>query len=89
MFTDCHFAILFLKEHKISEILIFIGRLFHILFPRNLRDFRPQVTLEHLGTFVLIGSLKVVWLTKNHDGVMLNKKNTFSEHTKDDSNDNI
>ncbi len=25
MFTGCHFAILFLKEHKLSDILIFIG----------------------------------------------------------------
>ncbi len=41
MFTGCHFAILFLKEHKFLDILMFIGRLFHILFPRNLRDFRP------------------------------------------------
>ncbi len=59
MFTGCHFAVFFLKEHKFSDILILIGRLFHILFPRNLRDFRPYVTLEHLGTFVLIGSLKM------------------------------
>ncbi len=39
MLTGCHFAIFFSKEHKLSDILIFIGRLFHILFPRNLRDF--------------------------------------------------
>ncbi len=44
MFTGCHFAIFFLKEHKFSDILIVIGRLFHILSPRNLRDFRPYVT---------------------------------------------
>ncbi len=61
MFTGCHVAIFILKEHNFSDILILIGRLFHILFPRNLRDFRPYVTLEHFGTVVLIFS-KGSWI---------------------------
>ncbi len=57
MFTGCHFTIFILKEYRLLDISILIGRLFHILFLRNLRDFRPYVAFEHLGTFVLIGSM--------------------------------
>ncbi len=46
MFTSCHFAILLLKEHKFSDILIYIGRLFHILFPRNLIDIIGKTLLS-------------------------------------------
>ncbi len=35
MFIGCHFAILFLKEHKFSDILIFIGRLIPYLVSKK------------------------------------------------------
>ncbi len=53
MFTGCHFAILFLKEHKFSDILIFIGRLFHILFPTfgiSSWIIRARVGMSSLGS---------------------------------------
>ncbi len=58
MFTGCHFVICILTEHKRSDILILIGRLFHILFPRSLIEFRPYITLKHLGNFDIMHLVK-------------------------------